>query len=203
MVFVELLKMRGERMKKVCSILAAALVFLLWGYSDASATKWVELNPEEVIERADVIVVGKYDISADAEHDSVYAGYPFKTSKVYKGEVMNPMIVGIDQYDIGIVEEFQENGGEYLLFLEDGEADFLVPVAGPNGMIELENGEVRVRDGVDSELYKEVLSKKSEKPVDQADADNEPGENGIRHWWWYFAAFGALGVLFFRRLKKG
>ncbi|MFC0190175.1 hypothetical protein ACFFJY_17900 [Fictibacillus aquaticus] len=191
-------------MKKACSIFAVTLVFLLWGYRDASATKWVELNPKKVIERADVIVVGTYDISANAEHDSVYAGYPFKTSKVYKGEVMNPMVVGIDQYDLGIVEEFQENGGEYLLFLEDGEADFLVPVGGPNGMIELENGEVRVRDGVDSELYKEVLSKKSDKPVDLADEDNDTaGDDGSGHWWLYLSGIAVIGVLFFGRFKKG
>jgi hypothetical protein len=190
-------------MRKVWLIIAAALAVHLCMNSEVSATTWVKLNPKEVIERADVIVAGTYDISADAEHDNVYAGYPFKTSKVYKGEVVNPIVVGMDQYDMGLVEEFQKNGGEYLLFLEDGEADFLVPVGGPNGMIKLKNGEILAREGVHSELYEEVLNTKTEKPVDLADENNDAGDDGSGHWWLYLAGVAAIGVLFFGRLKKG
>jgi len=44
-------------------------------------------------------------------------------------------------YDVGWAERFQNEGGEYLLFLEKSDsAIFLTPVGGPNGMVQVLRG---------------------------------------------------------------
>lgn len=108
------------------------------------ATSWVELDPQEVLDRAEVIVIGKYDFTSKPKtSDFVFQGLEFNVTSVYKGTVYEKVTAGIDYNDVGWAEDFQENGGEFLLLLEKTEdANFLIPIAGPNGMIQLTNGKV-------------------------------------------------------------
>ncbi|MBM7691505.1 hypothetical protein JOC77_000910 [Peribacillus deserti] len=102
-----------------------------------SASKWVEVQPQEVIDRSVLTITGTYDFSSKPKTgDFVFEGYEFKINKVYKGESSQQIIAGIDMFDKGWAEEF-------LLFLENREeGDFLVPVGGPNGMIKIMDDKV-------------------------------------------------------------
>lgn len=80
-------------------ILMLIISFSLMG--TASATSWVDLAAEEVIKRSTVIVQGKYDFSERKKGGNfIWVGYEFHVEKVYRGEVPDTIIVGIDGYDI-------------------------------------------------------------------------------------------------------
>lgn len=141
-------------------------VFLsLFTFTQVLATSWVELSVEEVTERANVIVYGTYDFSDELTNvtEMVFHGTAFKVKEVYKGESASQITVGIDPFDIGWVDEFQNDGGEFLLFLEEGE-DFLLPVGGPNGMIQVQDGQVVESDEEKRLFYQNVLESSSQKP---------------------------------------
>ncbi|MFF2450086.1 hypothetical protein ACFVSW_23875 [Neobacillus sp. NPDC058068] len=112
--------------------------------SRAFATSWVLLDPQEVVDRAEVIVLGKYDFSSNPVSGKVpFHGLDFKVSKVIKGQNIQPTIIArIDGNDNGWVDDFQKQGGELLLFLEKKDSTFLTPVGGTNGMIQVMNGKV-------------------------------------------------------------
>ena len=141
-------------------------VFLsLFTFNQVLATSWVELSVEEVAERAKVIVYGTYDFSDELTNgtEMVFHGTAFKVKDVYKGESASQITVGIDPFDIGWVDEFQNDGGEFLLFLEEGE-DFLLPVGGPNGMIQVQDGQVVESDEEKRLFYQNVLESSSQEP---------------------------------------
>jgi len=117
-------------------------IFLL---STVYATSWVDLKPEEVIERSTVIVQGKYDFSKKRKGSNfIWVGYDFRVEHVYRGNVSNIIIAGIDGFDIGWVDEIQRDNGSFVLFLEQTEGvDYLTPVGGPNGMVHIQNNEVQ------------------------------------------------------------
>lgn len=119
-------------------------IFLLFIDTNVLATSWVALEPEEVAARADVIVSGTYDFSSEPEiSDFVFQGLDFHIKAVYKGDVNENITAGIDGFDIGWAQEFQNQGGEFVLFLQKSEGfDFLIPVAGPNGMVQVQDGQV-------------------------------------------------------------
>lgn len=129
--------------RKFCCIIIF-LIFLLSITPHVSATSWVVLEPEKVVERADVIVRGTYDFSSEPELSHfVFQGLEFHVNTVYKGDVSKKITAGIDGFDIGWAQEFQNQGGEFVLFLQEAEDfNFLIPVAGPNGMVQVQNGEV-------------------------------------------------------------
>ncbi|MFC7373486.1 hypothetical protein ACFQPF_17735 [Fictibacillus iocasae] len=184
-------------MRYVKTVLFVVILFLT-SVNEAAATKWVQLEPEKVIERADVIVMGTYDISAAPNQDDIFAGFPFNIERVYKGEVKTPVIAGMDAYDIGIVKEVQGSGGKYLLFLEEGEVDFLVPVAGQNGMVELKNNKVVEYEGMDgAQLYEEILKKEYKEAENRTIKDDFTAYN-----WWLIAFFAGAVFLFLRYLKR-
>ena len=61
-------------MKKFCCIIVFFIIFLFIT-PHVSATSWVVLEPEQVVERADVIVRGTYDFSSKPElSDFVFQG---------------------------------------------------------------------------------------------------------------------------------
>ncbi|MCT2536648.1 hypothetical protein NC661_19810 [Aquibacillus koreensis] len=111
-----------------------------------SATSWGKVPPDKVRDRADVIVVGEFNFAGEtADGEFIFYGQEFNVDYVYKGEnVSKDLIVGIDMLDGGWEQEFQQKGGKFLLLLEykPEYGDFPVPVAGPNGMIRVINGEV-------------------------------------------------------------
>lgn len=128
-------------MKKVFIIL---MLLTLPGGSPILATKWVELNPEEVESRSQVIVLGTYNFKSKPKTGkSNFYGSQFHVEKVYKGEAAENITAGIEIFDDGWAEEFQQVGGKFLLFLEKTkEARFLVPVAGPNGMVQVQDDRI-------------------------------------------------------------
>jgi hypothetical protein len=119
---------RKKPMKKVFLL----LMLLMLPVSQTLAAKWVELKPEEVVSRAQIIVLGTYNFNSKLKSGkSFFYGSQFHVEKVYKGEAAEIITAGIDQNDTGWAEEFQQEGGKFLLFLEKTkEARFLVPVAG-------------------------------------------------------------------------
>lgn len=137
----------------------------LLAFNQVLATSWVELTAEEVADRADVIVYGTYDFSDELSNgtEMVFHGTEFLVKDVYEGESASQITVGIDPFDIGWVEEFQNDGGEFLLFLEDGE-DFLLPVGGPNGMIQVHGGQVIDSNEERRVFYQEILESPSNEP---------------------------------------
>ena len=53
----------------------------------------------------------------------------FHVNTVYKGDVSRKIIAGIDGMDVGWAQEFQNQGGEFVLFLQMTEDfNFLIPV---------------------------------------------------------------------------
>ncbi|MEH7247705.1 hypothetical protein V7114_13080 [Neobacillus niacini] len=125
------------------------IVLLLTSFSIVStqveATSWVALEPQEVVTKAQVVVLGKYDFSSTPipGEQSMFECLKFEVTKVFKGEnIPSTITAGINGFDNGWVDEFQQQGGEMLLFLEKGDPSFLTPVGGPNGMIQIKNGQV-------------------------------------------------------------
>lgn len=147
------------------------MCLFLWG-QPIFATSWVELSPEEVSKRADVIVIGSYDFSSDGkEGKNIFYPIKFHVKGVYKGEASETLRTGIDPYDMGWVEETQDDGGEFLLFLEDGGDPFLTPVGGPNGMITIMNGNVQDETIENKRFYETYLSQQSKAPLSGKDEE--------------------------------
>ncbi len=108
--------------------------------TSASATSWVYLQPEEILERAEVIVLGSYDFSSEPKSAFIFQGYEFHVRELFLGDYSEPLIAGIDYNNVGWATKFQKDGGEFLLLLEENESvDFLVPVAGINGLLDYSN----------------------------------------------------------------
>ena len=130
------------------------------------ATSWIELEAEEVNDRAQVIVRGTYNFSKKAMFNhSDFHRVDFQVNRVYRGEAAEIMSVGIDENDLGWAEEFQAEGGEFLLFLEKGKrVNFLLPVGGPNGMIHIKDGEVMDVTEENQAVYEEILQGASQAP---------------------------------------
>lgn len=158
-------------MRKLCYIILFSIFLLsiMITSKTVSARSWVELEPQEVLDRAEVIVTGKYDFTGEPKlGESSFIGYEFNVNNVYRGDISDQtIIVGIDQNDSGWAEGFQSEGGEFLLFLESSEeVEFLVPVDGPNGMVELSNGKVNAISEEKSEFYNDFLIAHSEKTTE-------------------------------------
>jgi hypothetical protein len=132
------------------------------------ATSWVVLQPQEVVNRAEVVVIGKYDFSSKPVPggQSIFEGINFEVTKVYKGEnIPSTITAGIDNFDNGWVDEFQQQGGEMLLFLEKKDPSFLTPVGGPNGMIQINNGQVVHPEEKIRNFYDDFLKEDPKEPV--------------------------------------
>ena len=156
-------------MKKIVSTLLFVVVCLTMmnANNHVSATSWAELDPQEVNERAKVIVSGQYDFSSKPiQSGFIFQGMAFNVDNVYKGDVPKQIIAGIDQFDVGWAEEFQNEGGEFLLFLEESEkAEFLTPVGGPNGMVQVLEGKVVGFGKENNAFYDKILNGKSNSPT--------------------------------------
>lgn len=131
------------------------------------ATSWAVMEPQEVVERADVIVLGTYDFSSKPQSGEFqFDGYQFHVEEVYKGVQTKQIIVGINLFDVGWATELQNKGGKFLLFLEKSEGwDFLVPVGGPNGMVQVVDGKVQEPRDERRIFFGEFLTEVVEQPI--------------------------------------
>lgn len=174
--------------------------------SEVHATSWVEFEPEEVHKRADVIVMGQYDFTSKPQgRNMVFTSYEFNVQKVYKGDVPDKIRAGIDGYDVGWVDEFQKDGGEFLLFLDKNkEYSFLTPVGGPNGMIQISDGNVQHHNVTSRAYYEEFLRKQTEKPV--VKTSNEAVQNDDNDYTYLYVGliifFVCLGIFLLLRSRK-
>ncbi|WP_059173667.1 hypothetical protein [Bacillus sp. FJAT-27445] len=152
------------------------LLFFSFGLA-VNATSWVKLKPEEVVSRAEIVVVGKYDFSSEPINGEppFTHGYDFIVQKVYKDStIASPLKVGIDMFDYGWVKEFQQQGGTFLLFLEDDPIGFMTPVGGPNGMIQLKNGKIHIEEQ-ERRTFFESYVKEQEKAISKKGITGTPG----------------------------
>lgn len=171
-----------------------------------TATSWIELEPEEVNEKAEVIVTGTYDFSGESElSEFVFWGVTFNVKQVYRGDVAEQIIAGIDMFDEGWVEEFQNEGGEFLLFLEKIEdAHFLTPVGGPNGMIQIKEGKVVYPTGSKNDFYEKILLAESKAPSLEENQTIEKKEDSAMPLFVGIVVLMAVvgGILLYRRSRK-
>jgi hypothetical protein len=167
--------------------------------SRVSATSWVELKPQEVIDRAEVIVIGKYDFSSKSKpSDFVFQGLDFNVKNVYKGDISKKLTAGIDYNDVGWVNEFQNKGGEFLLFLENSEdADFLIPVGGPNGMVQVSNGKVEDTNDERRTFFEDFLKAQPEKTSVPKLETHDQGQNDKSYIFLYVSAGVLVGIVVF------
>lgn len=170
-------------MRKSCNILLFASFFLSIMITSitVSATSWVELKPQEVVDRAEVIITGKYDFTSKPKHSGfVFQGLEFNVKNVYKGDISEQIITaGIDYNDVGWAEEFQNEEGEFLLFLEKSkDADFLIPVGGTNGMIQVHKEKVEGTNDERRTFFEDFLKLQPEKTVEtKFNTDNNSQNN--------------------------
>jgi len=142
--------------------------------TSVSATSWIEMEPQEVNDRAEVVVSGTYDFSSKPIGSKfIFSGYTFAVEKVYKGDATEQIISGIDMYDVGWAEGFQNEGGEFLLFLEKSDsAKFLIPVGGPNGMVQVLGGIVKNENEEISAYYADFLKTSHKDPSSENEKQN-------------------------------
>ncbi|MEK4403779.1 hypothetical protein MKZ26_04920 [Sporosarcina sp. FSL K6-6792] len=131
-----------------------------------SATSWIEMDPQEVSDEAEVVISGTYDFSSKPiDSEFIFQGYTFAVENVYKGEATKQIIAGIDMYDVGWAEGFQNEGGEFLLFLEKSDsATFLTPVGGPNGMVQVLHGIINNENEEIATYYADFLKTSYKNP---------------------------------------
>ncbi len=191
-------------MKKFCCIIIF-LIFLLSITPHVSATSWVVLEPEQVVERADVIVRGTYDFSSKPElSDFVFQGLKFHVNMVYKGDVSRKVIAGIDGMDVGWAQEFQNQGGEFVLFLQMTEDfNFLIPVAGPNGMVQVQNGIVSEHSEERRMFFENFLNTQKDAETAIKSIQEQNGHPAVL----YFASAGmaviiAIFIMIYWRWRK-
>jgi len=168
------------RLKRGMLTILLGVAVLLFA-SPAAATSWADVPPEEVVERADVTVLGRYDLESKAQDGSgIFVGYPFTVEKVYKGKAPSVVTAGIDGHDIGWVDDYQSGGGQFLLFLEQSESyPFLVPVGGPNGMIRLVGGRIDPDMGEEAAFFQHYLDQtQPNRPDPTGDQASRPDDTG-------------------------
>ncbi|MBB6447240.1 hypothetical protein [Bacillus benzoevorans] len=180
-------------MKKLQYIFIFTLILLLID-TNVSATSWVALEPEEVAARADVIVSGTYDFYSKPElSDFVFQGLDFYVNKVYKGDVSKKITAGIDGFDIGWAQEFQNQGGEFVLFLKKSEDfHFLIPVSGPNGMVQVQGGQVVDHNAERKAFFEDFLKIGQSITVSSVQSAHEQGNYPAT---FYFSSAGMLLII--------
>lgn len=195
--------------KLVCALFIATIFLSLMVVTSVFATSWVEMEPQEVSDRAEVVVSGTYDFSGKAvPSDFIFAGFTFNVENVYRGEVPSKITVGIDRFDVGWADEFQNEGGEFLVFLEKSDsATFLIPVGGPNGMIQFSDGKVQNGNAENQNFYEDILKSTSKEPSSGSDIgliDNQNSSSVMPIWIGRIAVITFLGAtLLYGYRKKG
>lgn len=140
------------------------LITLLFHPASSYATSWIKLPANEVISSADVIVQGRYDFieSKQKQAKGIFTLFKFRVDRYYRGSGSGIIDAGLDPFDTGWVKEFQDNGGTFILYLKrDTENEgFLIPVGGPNGMVQVLNGTMQNQSSTDLAIYNEFIKTK-------------------------------------------
>lgn len=197
-------------MRKLVYSLFAVTVFLLMNLlnTSVSATSWIAMDPQEVSDEAEMVISGTYEFSSKPMgSDFVFQGYTFIVENVYKGEASKQIIAGIDQYDVGWAEKFQNEGGEFLLFLEKSDsAKFLTPVGGPNGMVKVLSGIVKNENEEISAYYDDFLKTSHKDASSEINASFIDKQNSSKYTPFYLGVIAlaaiALIILLYRIIKK-
>lgn len=145
--------------------LVFAVIIVLCSTSNGYATSWIKLEPAEVDKRAAIVAYGIYDFSENVKKFENYHGYfapiSFQAEKYYRGSGEPVILTEIDPFDIENIKEAQQDGSSLLLFLEPDKEDetLLLPIAGPNGIIEIVDGEPQTGDADEEAYYRSFLEK--------------------------------------------
>jgi hypothetical protein len=172
----------GRGMQRIIFCIVLFLTSFSIGSIQGEATSWAILEPEEVLSKAEVVVLGKYNFSSSPVIGGhpIFNGYDFVVTKVYKGQdIPSTITAGIDGFDNGWVDEFQQQDGEMLLFLEKRDASFLTPVGGPNGMIQINNGKVVHPEEKIRNFYEDFLKEEPKEIVSEV-INHEVSNNQIQ-----------------------
>ena len=126
------------------------------------ASSWIKLNPTDVVNRAEVIVLGTYDFAkSDGKMtgNGLWTAYKFNVEKYIRSSGNDTIDIGINPADIQWAKEFQEKNGKFLLLLEKDSQNIslLVPVSGPNGMIQSLDGKIQNQSSADAVIYSDLL----------------------------------------------
>ncbi|UFT98412.1 hypothetical protein KO561_14565 [Radiobacillus kanasensis] len=147
--------------KVIISLFLLITLILLISAKPLLATLWDEIEPHEVVDQATVVVEGTFDFSADSMADEKtmpYCGKKFNVEKSYKRDVPDQITAGIDCADGSILENFQAEGGRFLLFLKsDPKVGLRVTVGGSNGIVKLKDGNVEEENEERREFFEEYL----------------------------------------------
>jgi hypothetical protein len=156
----------------------------LLSFGQASATSWVDIPPEEIVERADAVITGRYDFQSEGTGGPFnFIGHEFVVEKVYKGDASEQLTVGIDAYDVNWAQEFQSEGGTFLLFLEEtDEMPYLTPIGGPNGMIQLMGNRVEIHDDAEEAYFQAYLDGQDGVPATPSTSDASVKTGNERLW---------------------
>ena len=155
-------------MKKSSNVwyqLILTVIIVLCSTSNGYATSWIKLEPAEVDKRAAIVAYGSYDFSENVKKFENYHGYfapiLFQAEKYYRGSGESVLLTEIDPFDIGWIQEAQQDGTSFLLFLEPDKEDetLLIPIAGPNGIIEIADGKPQTGDADEDAYYRSFLEK--------------------------------------------
>jgi hypothetical protein len=166
----------------------------------SSATSWKKLKPSDVVNRAEVIILGTYDFAkSDGKMSSngLWTPYKFKVEKYIRSSGNDTFNVGINYADISWAKELQEKGGKFLLLLvkDSQDSNLLVPVGGPNGMIEFLDGKIQNQSSADAVIYSDLL--KSIEPQSNPITKSEITPPIEFPWYWVLSGVFVLGILFF------
>lgn len=197
------MELEGVTMKEWLIAWAAVLfiVISLITPTNSYATDWVKISPNEVISGAEVVVQGVYDLSGfdrKMADNRIWIPFQFRVVLYYKGSGSNYINTAIQPFDMGWVKEFQDKNGEFILFLKRDPQGLLIPVGGPNGMVQMLNGTIQNQTPTDITTYNEFLS--SHALITSASSqDNNENNNKFS---WYYSVLGLaliLGVLLLLR----
>lgn len=165
---------------------------------NTNATNWIKLSAGEVIGGAEVVVQGEYDLSGfdrKMADSRMWIPYKFRVDRYYRSSGSNTIDTAIQPFDMGWVKEFQEKNGVFILFLKrDAQnGDMLIPIGGPNGMVQLSNGTIQNQNPSDITTFNEFL--RSQESVTLASSQsNDFIHNRYIGYWFVFILVLVLGV---------
>lgn len=163
------------------------------------ATDWIKLSAEDVIGASEVIVQGKYDLSGfegKMADSRIWIPFTFRVDQYYKGSGSNTIDTAIQPFDMGWVKEHQEKNGLFVLFLErdNSNGGLLIPVGGPNGMVQMLNGTIQNQSSEDMSAYNKFLGRKA--PVTPTPSKVNSVVHSTFTWYWLVLGLAlVLGVL--------
>lgn len=204
--------MRRHLSLAVSLLCLTILTVLVFNPGRAAATSWVRLQPDEVISRAEVIVQGTYDFSygrQSSTYNRMWVPFKFDVEKYYKGSGATVIDAAIEQFDVGWVQQFQEQKGSFVLFLQRDEktSDLLIPVGGPNGMIQIQDGVIQNIEPAYAQLYEDFLAEQTPTtPIEEESELLAEKSMASKIWPWLLVLFtlglGGLQLIKWQQRKR-